>query len=158
MSTIYASHLIMYRQRISQHFYLALLEFLMSAKQHLMSIGNELGLSSIQAVTLLLLDEHQPRPMKSFCALFHCDASNITGIMDGLEKKGLVSRQNDLHDRRIKVIQLESAGKQLQQVILTKLDADRGFLFDPLTDAEQQQLITIIEKLAPTSLTTQTKL
>jgi len=138
----------MSHQRISQNFYLALLEFLMTAKQHIMAIGAEFGLTSIQAVTLLLLDEHRPRPMKNFCMLYHCDASNITGIVDGLEKKGLVSRQSDPKDRRIKVIQLETAGKKLQQSIIERLSADNGFLFDPLEPAEVQQFIRIVEKIA----------
>lgn len=119
----------------------------MNAKQHIVAIGAEFGLSSIQAVTLLLTEENQPRPMKSFCLLYHCDASNITGIVDGLEQKRLVSRQNDPNDRRVKVIKLEPAGKKLQQIIIKRLSERSGFLFDPLTDAEARQLVTIVEKL-----------
>ena len=119
----------------------------MNAKQHIVAIGSEFGLSSIQAVTLLLVDEDQPRPMKSFCILYHCDASNITGIVDGLEQKQLVSRQNDPNDRRIKVIKLEPAGKRLQQIIIKRLGEQSGFLFDPLTDSEARQFVTIVEKL-----------
>jgi len=135
---------------ISHDFYLSLLEFLMTSKQHIMAIGAEFGLTSIQAITLLLIDEHRPRPMKSFCQLYHCDASNITGIVDGLEKKGLVSRQNDPDDRRIKIICLEAAGKQLQQSIITRLDEVNGFLFNPLDETEKQQFIHIVEKIAAT--------
>jgi len=133
---------------ISHHFYLSLLEFLLTSKQHIVAIGDEFGLTSIQAITLLLVDEHQPRPMKNFCMLYHCDASNITGIVDGLEKKGLVSRQNDPNDRRVKVICLEPAGKKLQQTIIERLDDVNGFLFDPLNDTEKRQFAHIVEKIA----------
>lgn len=132
----------------SQNFYLALLDFLMAAKQHMVAIATELDLTSVQAVTLLLLNADTPRPMKSFCALYHCDASNITGIVDGLEKKGLVSRQSDLHDRRIKVIQLEPAGERLRQTIFERLDSSKSFLFGPLSESETEQFIHILEKLA----------
>jgi DNA-binding MarR family transcriptional regulator len=80
--------------------------------------------------------------------LYHCDASNITGIVDGLEKKGLVSRQNDPNDRRIKVICLEPAGKKLQRTIIERLDDVNGFLFDPLNEAEKRQFAGIVEKIA----------
>jgi len=155
MSTIYRVNLqlAMDKLRINHHFYLALLEFLMSAKQHIIAISGEFGLTSIQAMTLLLLDANEPRPMKNFCQLYHCDASNITGIIDGLEKKGLVSRQNDAHDRRIKVIQLEPTGKKMQQAIIEQLDADSGFLFEPLTDNETRQFACIVEKLGTTRTT-----
>jgi len=122
----------------------------MAAKQHIVAIGAEFGLTSIQVMTLMLVDGSQPRPMKSFCLLYHCDASNITGIVDGLEQHGLVSRQNDPNDRRIKVICLEQAGKKLQQDIITRLGQNSGFLFDPLTEGEAKQFVHIVEKLAAT--------
>ena len=138
----------MHKTRVSQHFYLSLFEFLMTAKQQIMAIGGEFGLTAIQTTTLILLDGKKPQPMNFFCRLYHCDASNITGIIDGLEKKGLVSRQNSPDDRRIKVIKLESAGKRLQQSIFKRFDDASGFLFDPLDGKkEKQQLIKIVEKL-----------
>jgi DNA-binding MarR family transcriptional regulator len=132
---------------ITPRFYLSLLEFLLSSKQQIMAIGVELDLTSMQAITLLLIDENHPRPMKNFCLLFHCDASNVTGIVDGLEKKGLVSRQSDANDRRIKVIQLEPAGKQIQQTIMERLDAANDFMLARLSDTEQQQFVHIVQKL-----------
>jgi len=133
---------------IKPAFYFSLLEFLMSAKQHVVAIGAEFGLTGIQAITLLLTDESKPRPMKNFCALYNCDASNITGIIDGLEQKGLVSRQNDPNDRRIKIICLEPSGKKLQRAITDRLATMNGFLFDPLSETEAQQFVSIVEKLA----------
>jgi DNA-binding MarR family transcriptional regulator len=138
----------MQEPRVNHNFYLSLLEFLMNAKQHIMAIGAEFGLTSIQAITLLLIDENRPRPMKSLCMMYHCDASNITGIVDGLEKKGLVSRQNDPKDRRIKIICLEAAGRKLQLSMIQQLDSVSGFLFDPLTETEKQQFVHIVEKIA----------
>jgi len=133
---------------VPDHFYLSFLECLLSGKQHVIAIGDEFGLTGIQAITLLLVNEHEPRPMKSFCQLFHCDASNVTGIVDGLEQKGLVERQSDPRDRRVKTISLLPAGKKMQQQIIDRLQADRNYMFDPLTDTEAQQLIRIIDKIA----------
>jgi DNA-binding MarR family transcriptional regulator len=114
----------------------------------MVAIGAEFGLTSIQAITLLLLDEQRQRSMKSFGQLYHCDASNVTGIVDGLEQRSLVERRNDPNDRRIKVICITPAGKRLQQQIIERLDANRGFLFDALTDEEATQFVHIVSKLA----------
>lgn len=141
-------HNFMKNNLIPSTFYLSLLEFLMNAKQHIVAIGAEFGLTGIQAITLLLTDESKPRPMKNFCTLYNCDASNVTGIIDGLEQKGLVSRQNDSKDRRIKIICLEPAGKKLQRTIIQRLADMNGFLFDPLSETESMQFVGIIEKLA----------
>jgi DNA-binding MarR family transcriptional regulator len=102
----------------------------------------------MQAMTLLLTTEGESRSMGGFCKLYHCDASNITGIIDGLEQKKLVSRQGHPSDRRIKVIRLEPAGRTLRAKILQKLADSSGFLFDPLNKSETREFVTIIEKLA----------
>jgi DNA-binding MarR family transcriptional regulator len=141
-------NIFMSRPHIPTKFYYAFLECLVDAKRHIVAIGAEFGLTSIQAITLLLLDENHPRPMKSFCTVFHCDASNVTGIIDGLEERSLVERQNDPKDRRVKVIRITPAGKRMQEQIIKRLDAENGFMFDPLTDTEATQLVHIIEKLA----------
>jgi DNA-binding MarR family transcriptional regulator len=138
----------MSRPHVTTAFYFSLLEFLLSAKQNMVAIGAEFGLTSIQAITLLLLDEQRQRSMKSFGQLYHCDASNVTGIVDGLEQRSLVERRNDPNDRRIKVICITPAGKRLQQQIIERLDANRGFLFDALTDEEATQFVHIVSKLA----------
>lgn len=139
--------------RIGRQFYLALFKFLITVKHSMLTIGSEFGLSGFQSITLLLLDETKPQPMKNFCALFHCDASNVTGIIDGLERKGLVSRQSDPTDRRIKVVQLEPAGKRMQQAIIEQVDLSKDFLFSPLDEIETQQFIQIIEKFAASANT-----
>ena len=146
MSTIFLNF--MNQTHVTTGFYLSLLEFLLNAKQNMVAIGAEFGLTSIQAVTLLLIDENHPRPMKSLGQLYHCDASNVTGIVDGLEQRNLVERRSDAKDRRVKVLCITPAGKRMQHKIITQLDANRGFLFDPLTAEESRQFIQIVEKLA----------
>jgi len=141
----------MSQSKVGTKFYLALLEFLLNAKQHVVAIGADYGLSSVQVITLLLLDEQTPRPMKNLCLLFHCDASNITGIIDGLEQRGLVVRENDPNDRRIKTIRICPSGKRLQEQIIGQLATDNGYLFDPLTASEAEQFVHIVEKLAPSN-------
>lgn len=132
----------------SQNFYLSLVEFLLQGKQQVISVSSEYGLTSMQALTLLLTSDDQPRSMNTFCKMYDCDASNITGIVDGLEQKGLVSRQESHKDRRIKIIHLEPAGREIREAVLQKLSGASDYLFGPLTDTEKRQFMDIIEKLA----------
>ncbi|HSX42952.1 MAG TPA: MarR family winged helix-turn-helix transcriptional regulator [Candidatus Saccharimonadales bacterium] len=139
----------MHNENISTNFYTSLLGFLLTAKQHLISIGAQHGLTSIQAITLMLLEEHTDCPMKRLGQVFHCDASNITGIVDGLERKMLVSRESDQNDRRIKTVRISAAGRELRDQMLKQLIHDSNYLFGPLSDTESRQLVHIIEKLNP---------
>ncbi len=133
-------------------FYLSLLEFLMNSKHQIIALGGSFGITPMQAMTLILINADEPRPMKSFCTLFNCDASNITGIVDGLEQKGLVSRQEDPSDRRVKQIRLEPAGAKMQSGLVQSLSAEDSFILSPLSDEEVQQFVHIIQKLAGHSL------
>ena len=143
----YFDRQIMKRSNLPGDFYLSLTEFLLHAKQQVVGISAEFGLSSMQALTLLLTGG-EPRPMNSLCKLYDCDASNITGIIDGLEQKGLVSRQPHPGDRRIKVVQLEPAGEKLRRTIARKLAAQSDSLFNGLSLHEIDQLARLIQKVA----------
>jgi DNA-binding MarR family transcriptional regulator len=68
------------------------------------------GLTAPQATILTLLSE--PTSMSQFAERMGCDASNITGIVDRLEAKGLVVRSVDKADRRVKRIARTPAGDQ----------------------------------------------
>jgi DNA-binding MarR family transcriptional regulator len=52
--------------------------------------------------------------MSSLADTLACDASNITGIVDKLESRGLVTRQGADADRRIKVLVVTQKGRQLR--------------------------------------------
>jgi DNA-binding MarR family transcriptional regulator len=132
---------------LSESFYFALVSFLLQSKQQVIAISGEFGLTSIQALTLLMLDEIKPPSMSAFCKLYDCDASNITGIVDGLENKGLVSRQPHPSDRRIKIIRLEKDGKELQAQIIQRLAETSDHLFSGLDAHELKQFASLVQKL-----------
>ena len=66
------------------------------------------GLTAPQATLLTFLSE--PASMKQFAERMGCDPSNVTGIIDRLESKGLVVRAADPDDRRVKRIARTAAG------------------------------------------------
>lgn len=55
----------------------------------------------------------QPRTMGELARMLHCDASNVTGIVDSLEDKALAVREPLEADRRIKVVELSGQGEAL---------------------------------------------
>lgn len=66
------------------------------------------GLTAPQAMILTLLSE--PTSMREFAQRMGCDASNITGIVDRLEAKGMVVRCVNQEDRRVKRIRRTPSG------------------------------------------------
>ncbi|MGH7241620.1 MAG: MarR family winged helix-turn-helix transcriptional regulator [Candidatus Saccharimonadales bacterium] len=134
---------------LPKDFYYALVSFLLQAKQQVISVASEFGLTGVQALTLLTLRHNVQRSMSDFCKLYDCDASNITGIVDGLEQKNLVSRQPHPNDRRIKIIHLEPAGVELQKQLINRIAEVSPHLFAGLTTTETHELARLIQKTQP---------
>ncbi|HEX2127331.1 MAG TPA: MarR family transcriptional regulator, partial [Thermoleophilaceae bacterium] len=61
-------------------------------RPRLIELGHELDLAPQQMIALKSLDE--PRPMSALAGMLACDSSNVTGIVDRLESRGLVERQS----------------------------------------------------------------
>jgi DNA-binding MarR family transcriptional regulator len=87
----------------------------LEGKPRFPAIAAEFDLSPPQAIVLRLLSE--PRPMGDLATAMHCDNSNITGIVDRLEERGLVRRQPAAYDRRVKLIATTEAGSDVRDAL-----------------------------------------
>jgi DNA-binding MarR family transcriptional regulator len=81
----------------------------------------ELDLSPPQAYALRLLEPERPLPMRDLADGLACDASNVTGIVDRLERRGLVERQASTSDRRVKTLVVTAEGVALRERLLRRL-------------------------------------
>lgn len=84
--------------------------------------------------------------MGQLAAILHCDASNVTGIIERLVSQQLVSRQEDAHDRRVKTLRLTPKGTSIVTDIRQQLPDLLGC--DQLTIGERETLHTLISKIA----------
>jgi MarR family transcriptional regulator, organic hydroperoxide resistance regulator len=60
-------------------------------------------------------------PMSAVAERLFCDASNVTGMVDRLEARGLLERRDDPRDRRVKLIALTDEGAVLRERVLERL-------------------------------------
>jgi DNA-binding MarR family transcriptional regulator len=75
----------------------------------------------MQAHVLRLLEPEQPLPMRTLARKLCCDASNVTGIIDRLEERGLVRRAAAPGDRRVKMLVVTDSGLGVRTAILQRL-------------------------------------
>ena len=59
--------------------------------------------------------------MHHLAGALHCDTSNVTGIVDRLEDRGLVERRVDPRDRRVKRLVLTEEGEALRELLAVRL-------------------------------------
>ena len=84
-------------------------------KQHVREVADEEGLSIAQLDVLRRLRHYGATPMRRLAEQMNCEASNLTGLVDRLELRGLVERQPDPSDRRVRLLALTGDGKRVSQ-------------------------------------------
>jgi DNA-binding MarR family transcriptional regulator len=135
----------MSQQATLEQSYLVLVRFLLLSKHRVIELGAESGLTGMQTMMLFMLDH--PCPMNNFKKVFNCDASNITGLVDGLEQKKLVSRYENRDDRRLKMVKLEGKGKRVRADLISRLTAHGSPLLSKLSPGEFRTFIKLLLKI-----------
>jgi MarR family transcriptional regulator, organic hydroperoxide resistance regulator len=77
---------------------------LFAERRRFFDAAAEFELHPAQAGALMQLDEESGLPMHAIASHLACDSSNVTGIVDRLEARGLVTRRTSERDRRVKHI------------------------------------------------------
>jgi DNA-binding MarR family transcriptional regulator len=114
-------------------------------RRRFLAAASELDLHPAQAGALLQMSADRPRPMHELAALLACDNSNVTGIVDRLEARGLVARQPYEQDRRVKHLVLTALGARLRErmsAVMARPPAE----FERLSPGEQRQLRDLLRR------------
>jgi DNA-binding MarR family transcriptional regulator len=127
---------------------------MLDAKLGLLSVADRLrqnwgahaaavGLSPAQVTALLTLVPGEAAPMRSLAVRLDYDASNLSVLIDRLERRGAVERRSDPGDRRVKALVLTPEGERLRAAFWRALTEDPGALA-PLGDTDLRALARIL--------------
>jgi DNA-binding MarR family transcriptional regulator len=112
-------------------------------KPRFVRIAFEHGLSPPQAWAIRRLAE--PHSMGQLAQVLHCDQSNVTGITDRLEERGLVERTPSPGDRRVKLLVLTDKGRNLRAEMLRAVAVPPPALSD-LPERDQRALRDLLRR------------
>jgi DNA-binding MarR family transcriptional regulator len=99
-----------------------------------------------QLKALLSMKVGEPQPMRELAERWRCDASWVTGIVDGLEERGYAARHPHPTDRRIKVVEITDLGEKAKTKALEQLYEPPASLA-ALTSDEQRTLRDLLRKV-----------
>lgn len=123
----------------------SLIHWLMvSNKRHFMSTGGKFDLAPQQMIALRMLGSG-PRKMSDLANALFCDNSNVTGIVDRLEERGLVRREAAEGDRRVKLLVLTDEGEWMREQI-TKRMAEPPPAIASLSEEDQRALRDLLKR------------
>ena len=123
-----------------------LIQLFFTQRANLPTLAAELELSPAQCHVLHLIEPGRPMPMGQLAETLACDASNVTGLVDRLESRGLVRRHSSAEDRRVKVLELTPTGARLRTLLLDRMTTPPATL-KRLSTAEQRSLVRILTRL-----------
>jgi len=72
---------------------------------------------------------------------------SLVGILDRLEKKGFIGRLRSVEDRRLVYIVPTQAGRELQELMLPKIEEIHDSFMKKVTPEEWGELNRILDKL-----------
>lgn len=103
-------------------------------------------------VLMLLLDKstnlpapHTPAELAEKAGVAR---ATMTGLIDTLERDGLVTRQPDTVDRRMMSVHLTARGREVLQAVLPAHCRCTAALMRPLSEAERKTLVRLANKIA----------
>ena len=114
-----------------------------------MAVAAEADLSPPQIMALQMLQPDTPVAMSKLADALACDNSNVTGLVDRLEARGLVERQADERDRRVRMLVVTPEGVRLRERI-AELMSEPAPPISSLSRADQRALRDVLRRaLAP---------
>lgn len=123
-----------------------MVQFYFTQREHLPPVAAELDLSPAQCHVLHRIEPGRPMPMGQLAETLACHASNVTGLINRLESRGLVRRRPSDEDRRVKVLYLTPTGARLRTLMLERMTRP-PVVISRLSAAEQRALVRILSRL-----------
>ena len=88
---------------------------------------------------------------KEIAQTLRLENSTVSGMLDKLQKRGVVTRVLDPNDRRSIRVEASEAGKAIREDVLRTVDELNQAVLAPFTAQQRQQLLELLRRLCGTS-------
>lgn len=110
-------------------------------------MASQFGLTGPQLTVIKLLESFGDISLSSLSERIRAQNSTVTGIIDRMEREGLVRRERSTSDRRVVYIRLSEKGARLaRQIEVEPMEIFRGAL-SSLTRDDVRELLRILTKM-----------
>ena len=117
-------------------------------EKHIASLIAPLGLSPATGLVLsILADSEAPISPNKIAERLIISRASVTSLLDSLEKRGFVKRQPHPSDRRMLLVELTNAGRQVANQFRPIVHQHQKVWLNALNEKEQEQLIQTLRRL-----------
>jgi MarR family transcriptional regulator, temperature-dependent positive regulator of motility len=108
--------------------------------------GAGYDLTPVQYAALAAVDANPGIDQVTLAGLIAYDRTTITGVVDRLVLKGLMTRQESSRDRRARELKLTAAGRRTLRSITPAVEAAQRIMVRGLTEPEASELMRLLQK------------
>ncbi len=134
-------------KQLSTHLWLVMMKSFQAMREHAEGSIEATDLCMSDFTTLEVLLHKGPLPVNVIGEKVQLTSGSITTAVDRLEKKGLVERQSSQTDRRIRLVHLTPAGRQLIEGAFETHQQALEFATSGLNEEEKHTLVELLKKL-----------
>lgn len=109
-------------------------------------LGSE-QITGVQFVALVAIKDEPDLSGVGIADRIGYDKMTTSRILRGLEKKGFIKRRPSETDRRETLIRCTQAGERIVPIVAAQLPVVEARVMEPLSRAESEQLLALLEKL-----------
>lgn len=103
------------------------------------------GVTPVQYAALYAALRQPGLDQRSLAATIGFDTSTIGGVIDRLEKRGLIERQASPTDRRVRLLHVTPAGAALLDTLIPAMLAAQARMLAPLPEAERAHFLALLK-------------
>lgn len=105
------------------------------------------GITPVQFAALTAVHSQPGIDQRTLAAAIAFDTSTIGGVIDRLEKRGLMVRRTSPADRRVRLLELTPDGEAMLQSIVPGVLRTQQRLLDPLPEAQREPFLQLMQTL-----------
>ena len=111
------------------------------------------GLTRQQGFALGYIEENQHRGVmaRELSQMSGTTPASVASLLQGLEERGYITRTPSPSDSRVKLLTVTAEGSRLIEGFEEEMTAAQVRLFSGLSSAEQDQLVTLLERIIQTA-------
>lgn len=112
----------------------------------------EYELTSVQFMALVAIADLPDLDATRLAEYIDFDKATIGGVIERLERKGLIGRQQSKSDKRVKELAIKPAGRALIALCFARVKRVQERLLSPLSASEKLIFAELLEKLVKGTL------
>lgn len=134
-------------RHLGTHLWLILFKTYQALREHDIRSIESTGLCFSDFATLEILLHKGPLPVNTIGEKVLLTSGSITTAVDRLEKKGLVERKSAVEDRRLRIVHLTEAGREVIESVFEAHQQALETATSGVSDEEKRSLIELLKKL-----------